>query len=397
MESSKPTSPPLKPRLLIAGGGTGGHVLAGIAVAEVWEKKDWGANTRETTTEGGNAEKATVGGTNSNENQNILFIGAQGGMEEKLVPRAGLPLQLLQVGSLNRVSLKRKIKTLFQLPLSLIKSVFILMRFRPQYVLGVGGYASGPVVLMARLMSTVGLLKARVGILEQNAIPGFTNRILGHFAHVILTAFPGMESRFPHRPVIFTGNPIRSSMKPMPSAPRDPFTLFIFGGSQGAIGINTLVIEALPYLNDMTGSLRFIHQTGEKDHDRVKAGYEKYGIQARIEKFIYDMPATYSESSLLICRSGSSTLAEIAAVGRASILIPLPTAADNHQEHNARTFVEAGAAFLLSQNVAKGNDLAALIREALTHPEQVSAMEKAVTQFFRPNAAKDGVQGLMGQ
>jgi UDP-N-acetylglucosamine--N-acetylmuramyl-(pentapeptide) pyrophosphoryl-undecaprenol N-acetylglucosamine transferase len=185
-------------------------------------------------------------------------------------------------------------------------------------------------------------------------------------------------------------------MKRMTSASRDPFQIFIFGGSGGAMGINTLILAALPFLEDLKSRLKWVHQTGEKDYDRVVDGYKKAGLSARIEKFIYDMPAVYQESSLLICRSGSSTLAEISAVGRAAILIPLPTAADNHQELNARVFEKGGAALCLRQADTTGEQLAKVVRELILNSDRLNQMEQAVTQFYFPNAAQNIVQALLG-
>lgn len=358
---------------MIAGGGTGGHVLAGVAVADTWKAK-FGDGCR------------------------IIFVGAEGGIEEKLVPRAGYPLRLLKLGSLNRVSLKRKIKTMFQLPLSLAKSWLMLWRENPQAVLGVGGYASGPLVLMARAMAAI-RGGTRTAILEQNSVPGFTNRMLGRWVHKVFCAFPGMEKQFPSKQrsqsLITTGNPIRLTMKPMPSAKRDPFTIFIFGGSQGAAGINSLVLDSLPFLEDLKPKLRFIHQTGEKDYDRVLNGHKKAGTQARVEKFIHDMPACYADASLLVCRAGSSTLSEVAAVGRASVLVPFPFASDNHQEKNAQIYADAGAAYLMVQSRAKGQDLAELVRDLIRNPAKIERVEAAVRGFYRPDAAQDIVQALL--
>ena len=357
--------------LIVAGGGTGGHVLAGVAVADAW--------------------KAAQG---SGPAAGVLFVGAQGGIEEKLVPRAGYPLEVLKLGSLNQVSLGRKLKTLAQLPLSLARSASILLKNRPQAVLGVGGYASGPLILMAKVLSVLGLLKCRCAILEQNSVPGFTNRLLGRVVDVVFCTFPGTEARFPGKQTVLTGNPVRSSMKQLPSAIRDPFTIFIFGGSQGALGINSLVLDALSPLSELMPRLRWIHQTGERDYERVVEGYKEAGVNARVEKFIHDMPTAYSEASLLVCRAGSSTLSEIAAVGRAAVLIPFPFASDNHQQKNAEVFVRAGAAQLMIQSRAKGTDLAALIRKLVLDSSELTSMEKAVTQFYRPSAAQDVVRGL---
>ena len=364
---------PKDPTLIIAGGGTGGHILAGVAVADAWC-----ARIR----------------TTSDKSPKVLFVGARGGIEEKLVPRAGYALELLSIGSLKRVSLARRLKTMLQLPISMLRSARILLERRPIAVVGVGGYASGPLVLMARLLGW--LWGGQVAILEQNAVPGFTNRILGKFAHRIFSAFPGTEEYFPAGKVLVTGNPVRSAIVPLGPARSEPFTLFIFGGSQGAVGINSLVIEALPHLEDLRSRLRFIHQTGELDHERVSKAHREAGTQARVEKFIYDMPAAYSESSMVISRAGSSTLSELAAVGRAAVLIPLPSAADNHQEKNARVFADAGAALVLPQKQSTGKDLAALIRKMMNDSSQLSSMEWAIKSFYRPAAAKDLVNHLMG-
>ena len=355
-------------RILIAGGGSGGHVLAGVAVAEVWARE--------------------FGGPDS-----VLFVGAERGLEVKLVPAAGFPLELLLLGSLKRVSWNQRLQTLLRLPLAFLRSIGILRRYRPDVILGVGGYASGPIVFVARILNTIGLLKARLAILEQNTVPGFTNQILGKMVSTVFTAFPKVESHFPRRKVLWTGNPIRSAMKPLPPASRDPFTIFVFGGSQGARGINNLIIGALPLLQNKV-HLNWIHQTGELDYEKVCAGYQKVGQKARIEKFIVDMPAAYRQASLVICRAGSSTLAELSAVARAAILIPLPTAADNHQAHNAELFEKSGAAreFLQSRSVL---DFAELILHLVKNPAELTEMENRVPEFFRPRAAEDVARELM--
>ena len=354
--------------LIIAGGGTGGHVLAGVAIADAW--------------------KARFNGS-----ARIVFVGAKGGIEEKLVPRSGYTLELLSLGSLKGVSWNKRLRTIAQLPFSFLRSIAILISVRPKAVIGVGGYASGPLVLMARLVGWI--WGARVAILEQNAVPGFTNRVLGNFVHKVLAAFPGVESRFPAGKVKVTGNPVRASMKPMVQATREPFTVFIFGGSQGAHGINSLVLDALPFLEDLKCKLRFIHQTGEKDYERVAEGHRHAGTVARVEKFIYDMPTAYGEASLVICRAGSSTLSELSAVGRAAILIPFPYASDNHQEKNARIFTDAGAARLLVQFQTKGSDLALQIRGMIADPLLLQNMEESVRGFFHADAAGTLVNELL--
>jgi len=353
-------------RLVVTGGGTGGHIFAGIAIADEWRKTFPDAR--------------------------VLFVGAAGGIEERLVPKAGYPLAVVKLGSLKGVSFSKRIRTLFQIPLALIEAAKILIRERPSAVIGVGGYASGPVVLIARVLGWSWGVKT--AILEQNAVPGFTNRILARFAHSVFCAFPGIEKEFPIEKTAFTGNPVRKTMIPFPTATREPFTLFIFGGSQGALGINSLVLEAFPFLADLLPRLRIIHQTGEKDFDRVTEGYRKMGVAGRVEKFIFDMPECYRAASLVVCRAGSSTLSELAAVHRASVLVPFPYASDNHQEKNARLFVDRGAADLLIQGKSSGKDLAEKIRAYLESPEKIVAMENHVAGFH-PGSATEKIVSLL--
>jgi UDP-N-acetylglucosamine--N-acetylmuramyl-(pentapeptide) pyrophosphoryl-undecaprenol N-acetylglucosamine transferase len=344
--------------LVVTGGGTGGHIFAGIAIADEWKRLYPGSR--------------------------ILFVGAEGGIEEKLVPKAGYPLALVRLGSLKGVSLSKRLRTLVQVPLALWKAACILWKEKPTAVVGVGGYASGPVVLVARLIGwTWGV---RTAILEQNAVPGFTNRILARFSHSVFCAFPGIEDKFQRRKTAITGNPVRNTMVPFLSASRDPFTVFIFGGSQGALGINTLVLESFEHLQDLLPHLRFIHQTGERDYERVVAGYAKAGVVARVEKFIFDMPECYRVASLVVCRAGSSTLAELAAVRRAAVLVPFPFAADNHQEKNARLFVDRGAADLMIQGRSSGKDLADKIRTYFGDPGRITALENGIAKFHAGNS-----------
>ncbi len=344
--------------LIVTGGGTGGHIFAGVAVADEWRRRFPEAR--------------------------ILFVGAKGGIEERLVIKAGYPLETLALGSLKGVAWKKRLKTLAQIPLALLRAARILMRERPDAVIGVGGYASGPVVLIARILGVS--WGAHIAILEQNAVPGLTNRILARLSHTVFCAFPGIERRFPMGKTKLTGNPVRKSMVPFRSALRNPFTLFIFGGSQGALGINTLVLDAFAHLQDLLPKLEWIHQTGERDFERVVEGYRKAGVTGRVEKFIHDMPECYQAASLVICRAGSSTLAELAAVRRAGILVPFPHASDNHQELNAHLFVNQGAADLLIQSKASGEDLARKIRAYVEEPARLVAMETAVAKFDPGNS-----------
>lgn len=355
-------------KLLVAGGGTGGHVLAGIAIADEWCREF--ADSK------------------------ILFVGSEQGLESKLVPKYGYSLVTLKIGALNRVSLKTRLLTMFKLPFSFLKALWVLVRFRPHAVIGVGGYASGPVVLLARFLAPI--FGIRTAILEQNSVAGFTNRMLGRRVHRVFCAFEAGATIFEREKVLITGNPIRSSLKKLPPSKDDPFVLFIFGGSQGAQGINSMVIDALPFLKKE--KINFIHQTGVNDFERVKSAYLREGISgSRVEKFIDDMGGCYEQSSLVICRAGASTLSELASVGRAAIFIPLPTAADNHQEKNARIFEIAGGALVIPQGSMTGAQFAEKIINLKNNHEQIHSLEEKVRPFYRSDSAELIVKDLASE
>lgn len=340
-------------KLLITGGGTGGHIFAGVAIAEKFKER--------------------------HPDGEILFVGSQGGLEEKLVPRAGIPLKTLKLSALKGKSSVEKIKSLIKIPFALIEAFGIVFRFKPDAIIGVGGYASGPMVLAGYFSKLFG--KKRIAILEQNAVSGLTNRWLSRFSDLIFCAFSGIESQFPGKTTIVTGNPVRKEMVRLDS-PQGRFCVFIFGGSQGALGINSLILGALPLLKDL--EIDWIHQTGERDFDRVKKGYESEQVPGRVEPFIYDMKACYSRSHLVVCRAGSSTLAELAAVGRASFLVPFPFAADNHQEKNARLFEKSRASRVFLQNQSTSDSLAQAIRALVQDPMELDKMRAAALALHTP-------------
>jgi UDP-N-acetylglucosamine--N-acetylmuramyl-(pentapeptide) pyrophosphoryl-undecaprenol N-acetylglucosamine transferase len=353
-------------KLLVAGGGTGGHVLAGIAIADEWRQEF--------------------------PNSKIMFVGSEQGLESRLVPKHGYPLVKLKIGALNRVSLKTRLLTMFKLPFSFLKALWVLIKFRPNAVIGVGGYASGPVVMLARFLAP--LFGIKTAILEQNSVAGFTNRMLGKWVHQVFCAFEDGASTFTRSKVVITGNPIRSHLKKLPPSKDKPFTLFIFGGSQGALGINTMIMDALPFLKKE--NVEFIHQTGVNDYERVKSAYEREGITGvRVEKFIDDMASCYEKSSLVICRAGASTLSELASVGRAAIFIPLPTAADNHQEKNARIFEKIGAAIVVPQGSLTGSQFAEKILSLKNDHQRIHSIEEKVRPFYRGDSAELIVKGLV--
>jgi UDP-N-acetylglucosamine--N-acetylmuramyl-(pentapeptide) pyrophosphoryl-undecaprenol N-acetylglucosamine transferase len=346
--------------MLVAGGGTGGHVFPGIALAEEVVTRHPG--------------------------NDVVFIGTARGLEATVVPKAGFPIELIEVRGLKGKGIADTIRNLMLLPLALWQSFQILRRWRPDIVVGVGGYASGPVVLAAWL------LRIPTAVQEQNAIAGFTNRVLGRVAQAAFIAFPEAARHFPRRKVYQLGNPIRRTlmenfMRPelRHAAPR----LLVFGGSQGAHALNMRVVEALPHLADLRDKLAVTHQTGARDREQVEKGYRACGFEPDVREFITDMSAAYAGADLIVCRAGATTLAELTVCRKPSILVPFPFAADNHQVQNARSLVDAGAAVMIEEKDLTGERLAREIRAILSDPEQREKMARAAGRMGSPQAAKE--------
>jgi UDP-N-acetylglucosamine--N-acetylmuramyl-(pentapeptide) pyrophosphoryl-undecaprenol N-acetylglucosamine transferase len=354
------TVPALRPvRLLIAGGGTGGHLYPGIAVAEA------------ITAAGGE----------------VTFVGTSRGLETRLVPKAGFALELVKVSGLKRMGLRGTLRGLFKLPGAWMESRRILKRFRPDVVLGVGGYASGPLVFAAALSGYP------TAIQEQNSLPGFTNRVLGRVVRRVFTAFDEAAAPFARRKVRYLGNPVRRSFLDGAAAaaaanPGAGRSILVLGGSQGSYAVNELA-SGLVRVLDARGRLpRFVHQTGADDYDRMHVGYAALGYEGRVETraFIDDMPAALADAALVIARAGALTLAELAIMRRPAILIPLPTAADDHQTVNARAFERAGAAVVLPQGDASATRLGDLVDQILGDPARHAAMAAAMGTLARADA-----------
>jgi UDP-N-acetylglucosamine--N-acetylmuramyl-(pentapeptide) pyrophosphoryl-undecaprenol N-acetylglucosamine transferase len=347
-------------KVLIAGGGTGGHLFPGIALAE------------EVTTRHPNNE--------------VVFAGTERGLEARVVPQAGYPLETIQAQGLKGKGLVGLLKGLLALPLAFIQSFRILLRHKPDVVVGVGGYASGPVVLAAWLMGIP------TAVQEQNALPGFTNKVLGKVVKVVFTSFPEAAHFFPAQKVHLIGNPIRRKLMDnylRSSVAHDGFNVLVFGGSLGAKALNARMIEALDSLTDLKDQLSFVHQTGKKDVEAVREGYRSRGFRAQVSEFIEDMSAAYAGAELVVCRAGATTLAELAVCKKASILVPFPHATDNHQEVNAMSLVNVGAAVMLRESELTGPRLAEQIRELKAHPERRRQMEKRAGLLGRPEASKE--------
>jgi UDP-N-acetylglucosamine--N-acetylmuramyl-(pentapeptide) pyrophosphoryl-undecaprenol N-acetylglucosamine transferase len=352
-------------RLLIAGGGTGGHLFPGIAVAE---------------------EVVRRGGQ-------VLFVGTSRGLEARAVPAAGYDLELLEVSGLKRMSLGATVRGLWRLPKAFLQSLSILSRFRPDVVLGVGGYASGPMVLAAALFGYPSAIQ------EQNSVPGITNKILSRLVRVVMVAFAEAGKSFPAKKVESTGNPVRAKLvAALTSGSESEQTarILVVGGSQGARAVNDLVMAAVGILNKEGRLPGIVHQTGPNDLDRCNQHYRTLGVTDRVETraFIDDMANAYQQASLVVGRAGALTLAELAMAARPAVLIPLPTAADDHQNKNAAHFAQAGAAVVLDQKTATGTQLAELLGTLAADPARRQTMAEAMRTLARPQAAQDIVDRL---
>ncbi|HEX9051238.1 MAG TPA: undecaprenyldiphospho-muramoylpentapeptide beta-N-acetylglucosaminyltransferase [Anaeromyxobacter sp.] len=347
-------------RMLVAGGGTGGHVFPGIALAE---------------------EVVTRHPAND-----VVFVGTARGLEATVVPQAGFPIELIDVKGLKGKGLLATLRNLLLLPLAFVQSFAILRKWRPDVVVGVGGYASGPVVLVAWLM------RIPTAVQEQNAIAGFTNRVLGRIVQAAFTAFPEAVRQFPRRKVFQLGNPIRKTLMDnymMPGARHERPQLLVFGGSQGAHALNMRVLESLPHLADLRDRLRITHQTGARDREYVEKGYQAVGFTPDVREFISDMSAAYAGADLVVCRAGATTLAELTVCKKPSILVPFPAAADNHQVQNALSLVSAGAAVMIEEKDLTGEVLASEVRAILSSPERLEKMARAAGRLGSPQAAKE--------
>jgi len=358
-------------RLVVAGGGTGGHLFPGIAVAEEFLARK--------------------------EGNEVLFVGTSNGIEARVLPRLGYPLELIAVTGMRRKKGIEQIRGLALLVKSYFQSKKILESFGPDFVLGVGGYASGPVVLAA------GKFRCRRFIHEQNALPGFTNKILARFAEKIFISVEESGRYFPAGKTFLAGNPLRREILQNirisggDRAAEDEFRLLVFGGSAGAHSINMALADALPLLGEEKSRLTIKHQTGENDLDAVKAAYGKEGFNAEVLPFIHDMADAYRWADLVICRAGATTIAEVTACGKACIFIPFPYATDDHQRRNAEALVAKGAGFMLLNRDLSGERLANMIRELMRDGERLKIAGMCARQLARPDAARIIVDAMLAK
>lgn len=344
-------------RLLLAGGGTGGHLFPAVAIAEQLLRQNDAAVVR--------------------------FVGTARGLEAKLLPKLGMSLELIDMVGVVGRGLVGSLQMLPKLFRSLIQSLRILRTFRPDIVIGVGGYASFPVLVAARLKGVPFILH------EQNAKPGLSNRVLAQFAARICISIPGSESQLPREKTILTGNPLRQGVTEISPQLPAAGTLLVFGGSRGARAINDLMIAAVPMLRAKGFDAKIVHQTGEADAERVREACLATGEeQVDVRPFIDDMANAYRDAKLVVCRAGATTIAELCACGRPALMIPFPFAAADHQTANAQAMEEAGAAKLMVQKETSAEVLATTITALWQDQVKLTAMAVAAASLGQKDAAE---------
>jgi UDP-N-acetylglucosamine--N-acetylmuramyl-(pentapeptide) pyrophosphoryl-undecaprenol N-acetylglucosamine transferase len=338
--------------VVVAGGGTGGHLFPGIAAAEALSRR---------------------------RRCRITFVGSSRGIETRVVPKRGYPLRTLPVRALRGQGPLGFAAAALRVPASVGSAWKILGELRPDVLIGVGGYASAPAVVAARLRGVPTVL------LEQNAHPGLTNRVLARFADRVCVAFPESAAYFPPAKTIETGNPVRPPDE-KPRTAHGGFSILVFGGSAGAHRLNEVGVEAIARLE--REGLRVLHQTGEADLESVRRRYREHGIDADVRPFIDDMAAAYAAADLVVCRAGATTLAELTALGRPAVLVPYPYAADDHQRKNAESLVRRGAAAMILDRELTPEGLAGAIAQLREAPDRLAAMAAAARALGRPDAAE---------
>ncbi|MDI6853944.1 MAG: undecaprenyldiphospho-muramoylpentapeptide beta-N-acetylglucosaminyltransferase [Deltaproteobacteria bacterium] len=349
--------------IVIVAGGTGGHLFPGIAVAQEFLSRP---------------------------GIRVTFLTTPKPVTGQILERYQLKWEPIASRALKGEGLFSRLRTVFSLPGYVLEARARLKTLKPHLVLGMGGYAAGPVGLAA---CSLGIPLA---IHEQNAIPGTTNRWLSRFASRVFLSFPDTAGNFPEAKTLWTGNPIRGEFfEAAANRPDNPFSVMLMGGSQGARHLNFETLASLPRLAEVKENLRFLHLTGEADYEAVASGYREAGFAAQVAAFTPEVARWLAQAHLLVCRAGASSLAELAAVGRAALLVPYPFAANNHQEHNARFFEASGAAEVILNKNFTGELLAGKIRQLMADPEALARMEAAARSLAKPHAAREIVEGCL--
>jgi UDP-N-acetylglucosamine--N-acetylmuramyl-(pentapeptide) pyrophosphoryl-undecaprenol N-acetylglucosamine transferase len=355
-------------KIVVAGGGTGGHVFPGIAIARELQRVS--------------------------EEVSVLFVGTSEGIEARVVPREGFDIRFIRSEGIVGRSVFRRVKATAKLPLSIKDSRIILRQFKPDVVLGVGGYCSGPVLLSAFFM------RIPTVIHEQNTVPGLTNKILGKIVNVVAVTYYESLDLFPRGKTYLTGNPVREEILKGNRGRgyntfglnKDLFTIFVFGGSSGAANINRALSEALVYLKDFKDNIQFLHQTGERDFNVVREFYHAQGFKGTVIPFTHTMEDAYAVADLVIARAGATTLAELTTCGKAAILIPYPFAAGDHQRANAQKLWDIGACQMILDKELNGKSLSNMIKHLFENPDVISDMEMVSKSIGKPDATKKVIE-----
>jgi UDP-N-acetylglucosamine--N-acetylmuramyl-(pentapeptide) pyrophosphoryl-undecaprenol N-acetylglucosamine transferase len=344
-------------KLLIAGGGTGGHIFPALAIAREWLAR----------------------GTE----RKVVLVGTERGIEMKLVPQAGLPLELLRVAGLKGKGGATLIKNLAMLAPAMLDARRVLRKHKPMAAFGVGGYAAGPMLLATWLSGVPNV------IFEPNAEPGFTNKVLARLATRIATGYEISAQAWGKKAVV-TGCPVRSEFFSIPPrTPQKPFHLLITGGSQGALPINRAIVDAMDRLAARKTDLSVVHQTGERDYNAVRTAYARREFNAEVLPFLSNMAERFAWADVIVCRAGAITAAEVAAAGRAAIFIPFGRATDSHQLRNAQEMVRAGAGRLITELELTAEKLSAEIFALIAQPFEIEKLSAAAHALARPEAARD--------
>jgi len=344
-------------KLLIAGGGTGGHVFPAMAIAQEWLSRGMG--------------------------REVVLVGTQRGIEMKLVPQAGLPLETLRVAGLKGKGGATLLKNLAMLVPAMLDARRVLRQHKPIAAFGVGGYAAGPMLLAAWLGRVPNI------IFEPNAEPGFTNKVLARISKRIATGYEISAQIWGHKAIV-TGCPVRPDFFSI--APRNlekPFRLLITGGSQGALPINRAFVDAMDRLAGRKNELAIVHQTGDRDYNAVRTAYARREIHAEVVPFLSNMAERFAWADVIVCRAGAITAAEVAAAGRAAIFIPFGRATDSHQLRNAQEMARAGAGRLISEAKLTAEKLTAEIFSLLDQPQEIKKLSIAARGLASPHAARD--------
>jgi UDP-N-acetylglucosamine--N-acetylmuramyl-(pentapeptide) pyrophosphoryl-undecaprenol N-acetylglucosamine transferase len=346
---------------VMAGGGTGGHVIPALAVARELRERGHEA----------------------------VFIGTEHGIEAKLVPAAGFPLQYIRIGGLKRVGLRQTAVTLWQLPASVLRVIWFMRSRLPAGVFSMGGYVAGPTVMAALALGIP------VVAMEPNAIPGITNRRLGRFMATTLVSFPETSRYFPPGKTQMTGLPVREEFFQLPPKVRGAtLNLLITGGSRGSRSLNRVSRQSWALFRKAGFPIRLTHQSGVEEYDALRLEFSESGLEGEVTPFIQDMPAAFAAADLVVCRSGAGAVAELAAAGKASVLVPFPFAADEHQLRNAEAFERTGAARLVLDRDLTGEKLFEMVTGLAAEEGRLDGMGEAARKLAYPGAARRAAEIL---